>query len=336
MQLENKILFVTDYDDRVLQRKHMYDSMDYNFIKVQIEKINSKVIFITFDELRNNIGINNIVNCTIIYTTSQMFGYKKYVEETMTVLDKTNILVPKLDVLLSHENKSYQELYLNYLDVQTNIPAWSYGDLKSFKSMDHKYPLVIKMVSGSQSAGVKFCNSEKQALKFIKSKTKGDVLQELFSVPIKFWPFHIKELNVQRRFLVQEKVDNRANEWRIEWHNGRILGFYRELKKNSQYASGGSIQKLYDIPVELLNYIEELSIKIGSPHIIYDVISNDKFYLVEFSGIHIGQNGLNLFEQNRYYKKVGSSWKKIEFNKHDKIVEEFYVHDISGYIKGEL
>ncbi len=333
MEMINEILFVTDYDNRVLQKKHMYDSMDFDYIKEKMIIINPNVKFVTFNQIRNEIGLNNISNCTIIYTTSQMFTYKKYVEETMIILNKRNNLVPNLDVLLAHENKSYQEIYLNSMDINTNIKGWTYGDLSSFENYNHNYPIVVKMVSGSQSAGVKFCHTKREAVKFIKSKTKGDAAQELLSVPLKFWPFHFKELRQQRRFLVQEKIDNSANEWRIEWHNGRILGFYRELKKNSQYASGGSIQKLYDIPENILSYIEEISIKLNSPHIIFDIINNEKIYLVEFSGIHIGQNGLNLFEENRYYEKQNGIWKKINFDKTDKIIEDFYVHDVSRHLK---
>lgn len=300
---------VLDYKDRYLQKQHRFDSLNIDKLVGHLE---GEVKVTNFYKLLNEKQDNNDV---IVYTSSQVEQYKKYIEDTMYFHDE-QLMIPSYSVLRSHENKFFQELYNRKHGIQTNIPAYLFGDISEFDKMVEdktlKVPFVVKGINGSSSVNVTICESFEQGREAILNLYKPvvDAYNELTPPNLHLYP---GENSNHRQFIIQEYVELPNYDWRVHIMGDRFWGHKRTLVGDSKYSSGtGSVNDFgCEIPKHVLDYAMEVFSKIESPFAILDIVDiGDACYLIEWSGIQLGI--VSLLNGERFYKYEANEWKRCE------------------------
>lgn len=320
-----KVLLVTDHSNRFLQKKHRFDSLDIQKLADGLAE-NHQVEITSFAEIVNS-G-KTYSGYDIIYTGSQMPMYKNYIEDIMYHLNENNNLIPSFEILKSHENKFFQELQNRKLGIDTNIPAYLFGDIHEYQAMfegkDERFPLVIKGISGSASMNVKIVRSYAESIEAIKEIDANMVAGMNADMP-KQYDLFPAENNMNRQIVVQEFIELPNYDYRVHVMGDRYYGHKRTLCEGSEYASGsGSINDFNcELSDGILNYAKEQFEKLDTPHIIFDIVEKeDGYYLIEWSGLHLGC--VSLLNAERYYHQVNGEWQRVE-NKHPELEAE-YVH----------
>lgn len=313
------IAFITDNKQRVLQGKTMYDSLDTDYIVNRLSAVHD-VYALTHHSLQST-DLSNYD--AIIYTTSQVYWYKKYVELNIEFI-KSQKLIPSIESLLSHENKAYEYMWLKQ-NTSDCLEFKFYSDLDSYRKDEVEYPIVIKTPSGSSSRGVKICDNSKQATRFIKQLRTKQLISELAMTPFIQWPLHIRDTKLNANFITQQCVLNYRGDYRVQVMGDKFFVYYRELKADHRYTSGSGSVNHYDIDVDekLLNTALDLQTKINSPHIIFDfILDNQQVYTLEFSAIH--PSNVAIDNSQFYYKLINDKWQKISVDT-SYIREDYYV-----------
>lgn len=326
-QKEEVMKLVVDYKDRYLQNKHRFDSLNVNRLK---ELLDGEVEVINFFELLNENGDEDDV---IIYTSSQVEQYKKYIEDTM-YFQSDKIMVPSYGVLRSHENKFFQELYNRKKGIDTNIPAYLIGDISEFdklvKEEKLEIPFVVKGITGSSSTNVTIAHSYEEGRLAIENLYKPIVDAYNHMAP-EYLDLYPGENSHHRQVVIQEYIPLPNYDYRIHIMGDHYWGHKRTLAEGSEYASGsGSINEYgCELPNHVLDYAKDVFEKIDSPFAILDVVDIDeKCYLIEWSGIQLGI--VSLLNGERYYYLEDEKWKRIE-QKPD--IELEFANSINKFIK---
>lgn len=326
-----KIAIITDNKHRILQGTTMYQSLDTDYI---VDKLKSDYTLTTFthDQIQSE-NFNRFD--AVIFTTSQVYWYKQYVELNIGFLDKDK-LIPSYESLLSHENKAYEYMWLK-TNTQDPLYFKNYSDLSTFTQDQHTYPLVLKTPNGSSSRGVQICNTNKQAIKFIRSICRKQLISELVMTPLIQWPHHFINTRQNANFIAQECITDYNGDYRVQVMGDKFFVYYRELKAKKQYTSGNGSINHYAINVDtrLLDKALELQNKIKSPHIIFDfIISNDKIHVLEFSAIHTSNVAIDNCPV--YYQfDANCTWQKQNVSK-DVKREDYYVYAYKYAIESKV
>lgn len=322
-----KIALITDNHGRMLQAKTMYDSLNTNYIVNKLQA-NHNLTVLTHDQLQTT---NLEPFDTIIFTTSQVYWYKQYVELNISFIDK-NKLIPSFESLLSHENKAYEYMWLK-THATDCLYFKNYSDLTTFINDDNHYPLVLKTPSGSSSRGVKICKDQKSAINFIKKIRNAQLISELAMTPIIQWPHHLRDTRNNANFIVQACIENYEGDYRVQVMGDRFFVYYRQLKPNHKYTSGNGSINNYQVEVDhrLLDKALELQTLIKSPHIIFDfIIQGENVHVLEFSAIH--PSNVALDNCPVFYSKQDNSWQQYQVD--PKLIrEDHYIYAYEYAIK---
>lgn len=318
---------VLDYKNRYLQKKHRFDSLD---IEKLTEYLEGNVKITNFYDLLNNDQDGDNV---IVYTSSQVEQYKKYIEDTMYFHDD-KLMIPSYAVLRSHENKFFQELYNRKHGIKTNIPAYLIGDISEYDKLvasgKIKVPFVVKGINGSSSVNVTICESYEQGRIAIMSLYKPivDAYNQLTPPNLHLYP---GENTNHRQCIIQEYIELPNYDWRIHIMGDRYWGHKRTLIGDSKYASGSGSENDYscNLPKHVLDYAREVFSKIESPFVILDIVDiGEDCYLIEWSAIQLGI--VSLLHGERYYRYEQTEWKRYE---EEANVEREFARAINEYIK---
>ncbi len=318
---------ILDYKDRFLQKKHRFDSID---VKRFIDFLDQEVEITNFHKYLNEKQNDSEI---VVFTSSQVEQYKKYIEDSMYFCN-AKIQVPTYEVLRSHENKFFQELYNRKYEIKTNIKSYLIGDISEYDKMVEQkklpLPLVVKGINGSSSMNVCICRTyeEGRSAILVMYKQLVDAYNEITPQNLDLYP---GENSFHRQVVIQEYINLPNYDYRVHIMGSKYWGHKRTLKDDSEYVSGnGSVNDyLCEIPEHVLNFSEEVFSKIDSPFAILDVVDVDgKCYLIEWSGIQLGI--VSLLNGKRYYKKEVSRWVR-----HEQIadVEYEFASSINEYIK---
>ncbi len=323
-----KIALITDNKHRILQGTTMYQSLNSEYIINNLSQefdldvlTHHQAQLQTFDDYDH-----------VIITSSQVYWYKQYVELTTSFINKHK-LIPSIESLLSHENKAYEYLWLNQ-NYDHALGFKMYSQKSTFTSDNNTYPLVLKSLNGSSSRGVKICDNQKKASKFINKLARKQLISELLMTPPIQWAHHIRETKDNALFLTQECITNYEGDFRVQVMGDRFFVYYRQLKKNSKYTSGSGSVNVYDLDIDnqLLEVALQLQAKIKSPHIIFDLVLVDGIVRVlEFSAIHTSNVALD--NCSSYYTKQDGKW--IKKTNNGFLREDHYIHAYKWAIEKE-
>ncbi len=308
-----KILFILDGAGRIPQIIKESQSIDHKEIGMDLISSGYEVEYTDFDSLNNESEV--VQNAVIIYASSQITRYKKYIEDSCAVLKEQNFLIPSYELLLAHEDKIIQSLLLKQLDI--NSPrAWYISSSNSLKLLTSEltFPAVMKQNAGYASKSVFLCHNS-QALKrnfkkiVLTERSFADAILESYR-KIKFWG---KYPQLTGKALIQEFLPNDGFDFKVLIFWDIIFILKRYSKPNDWKASGsGLFEFISEVDRELLEFALDAREKINAPYLSLDILlSGDQYYLIEFQATHFGL--ITMESQTSFWKKDGVVWKK--FNK---------------------
>jgi len=163
-----RILFVTLKNSFFGQKRKPWVSIDTpKFIRL-LEGMGHDVERIEFARLANLAA--TLKGETIFYSFSQRGHLRDYIKDVMQLVSRENRIIPSLDLLLSHENKGYAELYKQILGIN-ELKSHYLSDMEDINLCDLDYPVVLKTITGSNARGVFLCSSETELRRRIKAIT---------------------------------------------------------------------------------------------------------------------------------------------------------------------
>lgn len=288
-------------------------------------KVDSKII--TINELLNT---NLKSTDTVLYTSSDEENIRFYIQNIMYFIDKRCQIIPSYEMLLSHENKGFQELYKT---------------LKNFGNLSGKYfydideasapmPKVLKTISGAGSSGVFLLKDEKslkeirkkhfdisKKRKLIKLQRKLKLNKQEFSI----YSYRHKGFNL---FVEQEFIPNLQHDFKVLVFGDRFYVLKRSIRDDDFRASGSGKFEFITPPTEVLEFAKEISLVLNNPYLSLDIaLSDNGCYLIEYQGTNFGPYTL----LNAPYRFVftDGDWKKEE---NDKDLEANYAYAINKFL----
>jgi len=331
-----EILLITDYKNYFRQELWEYQSMNLDLIEKKFEELGINLTIMSYNTLLNKHGIHKIKNKHIIYTSSQDFRYKSYLDDILFELSKNNTLIPSYEYFKAHENKGYQVIMESKIREQNGIEylkSFYFGSFEEFEQCKNiiSYPIVLKSIQGAGSKKIYKVDSFKSA--------KGIIIKEYINV-LKFIKNIIKKMFFKRKygteydshltggFITQEFVSGLEYDWKILIFYDKFYALKRYVRKKDFRASGSG-NFVFEKPNDnLLNFSEKIFRIYDVPCIAFDIAEkNGKYYLIEFQATHFGPTTIKF--SSCYYKKINENWKTIERNS---IFEIEFVKSICKYL----
>lgn len=300
------MLLVVDHKGRYLQDKHRFESLDIELLKKYIEE---DITIMNYNELVNK-GTNEDV---ILYTASQVELYKDYIEDVI-YFHQDKKLIPGYEVLKSHENKFFQELYNRKYGVETNIKSWLIGNLKDFEELKDELPskFVVKGKNGSSGLQVTICSTIEEGREAIL-KYNRQIVEAYNEQTHEIYDLYPEDNKNNRQVVIQECVDIPGYDYRVVCMGEKYYVHKRNEDPIEKRTSGLKRDNEMDCEVKdsLLEYSKDQFSKIDTPFATFDVVdSNGKYSLIEWSGIHLSTIALKNSKRT-FYQKNGK-WVKDE------------------------
>lgn len=321
-----KILLLTDYKDRYLQKRHRFDSLDVEEI---VKNIKGEVEVMQINDAINTQAKADVV----IYCTSQVELYKDYIEDSVYFY-KDSLMIPSYEVVKSHENKFFQELYNKNYKIPNNIKSWNIGTLDDFRRIFDRGELpkkfVVKGKNGSHSHNVSIVDNKEDAEKSILKYNKLVVEAFNAQTPAEY-DIYPTENTFHRQMVIQEFIEFDNYDYRVTVLGDKFFVNKRYAHEETGFTSQAGTKKdlLTAVDDSLLEYANEIREKIQGPFGIYDiVVSEQGYHLLEWSGIHLGIAAL--FDATRYFKLEGEEFKEYNVEKLD--IEKEFAEAINYYI----
>ncbi len=309
------MLLVVDHKGRYLQDKHRFESLNIELLKKYIDE---DIKTMNFNELVNK-GTDEEI---ILYTASQVELYKDYIEDVI-YFHQDKKLVPGFEVLKSHENKFFQELYNRKYGIKTNIKSWLIGNLKDFEEIKDELPnkFVVKGKNGSSGLQVTICSSIEEGKAAIL-KYNQKIVEAYNEQTHEVYDLYPEDNKNNRQLVIQECVDIPGYDYRVVCMGDKFFVHKRIEDEEERRTSGLKIDRDMncDVKDSLLDYSVEQFEKIDSPFAIFDIVdSNGKYHLIEWSGIHLSTIALKNSIRT-FYKKDGKWIKDDHVDEYHKIM----------------
>lgn len=267
----------------------------------------------------------------IIYSSSDEDNIRLYLRDVMYFVNKKCKIIPNYNMLLSHENKGFQELLRAEL---------GFGNLKGnyfFDIDDSKLsmPKVLKTVSGSASQGV-FLVKNKDDILNIKNKhfevsTKRKIIKLQRRLRLRRSEFAIYNYRYKgfNRFVEQDFIPNLENDFKVLVFGDRYYCLKRGIKKNDFRASGSGMHEYVKPPEVVLKFAKAIFDRINNPYASLDIAySTNGCHLIEYQGTNFGPTAL-LKSPHRYLFS-DEGW--VE-EKNNKDLEENFAYALNFFIK---
>ena len=331
-----QIIVLTNINDFFGQTRKPWVSIDTELFIKTLKKSGYQVHNYTFDEVLNN--DKNIENSFVIYTFSQKFHSRQYINDVILHLSKKNIVIPSLDMLKCHENKGYQELYKKELDIKS-LKAYYFSNPAYIKKYDIEFPTVLKAISGSNGKEVYLAKNQNELLyllnkHFVSKKIfdKLDLIRRKYFRKEKYYkeyPNYSNKTDLEqyaeyvttyKPFILQEFVNNLEYDYRVLALHNKYYITKRHVRNNDFRASGA---KKFDFDFtpddKLLNFAKKIHLKFNNPFSSMDICEkNGEYYLIEYQFLHFG---INVFiKSNKFYSNENDIW--ISYKKEAKFEVE--------------
>lgn len=335
----NKILIITDENSMFHQRENIFVSLDIFEIKEHLESDGFEVVIKKYSEVRRD--IENFKGFYIFYTSTYDEVLKKYIHDTLLFLGDFNKLIPSIDLFLSHENKSYQELYKTKCDIKS-LKAEVYlkkNDI-SLIEKEFNYPFILKKANGAGGTTVFKIKSRNDFIDVFKKINNNKVK---FNIKVKNKIKNIlkKYFNIERQqsidfesseyseFVIQEYIPNLNHDWKVLIFGNILYALKRGVPDGDFRASGQGILFYNEKPSKkLISSAFDFYHKLDAPHISLDLAEdqNGMIYLIEYQANAFGP--VTMLNSNICYDYIDEVF--IE-SKHS--LEYVFALSISEYIK---
>ncbi|MBE0369260.1 hypothetical protein PAUR_a3075 [Pseudoalteromonas aurantia 208] len=276
----------------------------------------------------------------VLYQSSEDRGllYKGYISDVLTMLEKLGAtLIPNFEAFYCHENKVYQSLLGNNIELEgVKIPKSSvYGTLECLENdiENIHFPIVLKSAEGCQSKGVALIKSQKElrstAKKLMSTFNFKDVLR--YKLKSFFKDGYIMESSHRSKVILQEFVPDLPGDYKVLVYKNKTYALKRLNRKNDFRASGsGRFEFSTDVPDEVLQAANNLVEHFKCPYISVDLAFDPRgkeVHLIEFQFLMFGTYTLE--KSPHYFVKEDANWKVIEQNS---VLEHELVDSIVDYI----
>lgn len=331
------ILILTDY--RGLYRQGINRNQGINLSKVEMILKNNgfEIKILDYDTLINKIGIHNIKNYIIFYTSSQNEVYRSYVDDIIYQLSENNLVLPRYEILKCHENKCIEEVVRKKykLDNMKSYVFSTYLDVIKYKDK-FNYPIIIKCSTGSGSISVYKANDENELIRRIKKISRGKGYFEFY---LKFIYKKIKRIACEeylldekyyRKYIIQEFISGLDEDWKVLIFSDKFYALNRKVRKGDFRASGSGMFSYLIPPESILNKAKEVYEKLDVPFLSLDLCIDKKqdVHLIEFQGVHFGP--YTLMNSPYYFEYKNEKWNRIDENSD---LSEEYGWALVNYIK---
>jgi glutathione synthase/RimK-type ligase-like ATP-grasp enzyme len=323
-----KIVFLTDHRGFFGQWRKPWVSMDTNRIQAVLERHGFHVERHSFHEVANLTP--PITDSLVFYSFSQKRNTRRYIIDLMRHLDDgTNILIPSYDLLMCHENKGFQQLYKRKVGLEC-LETYYFSSRDQLQGYDIHYPVVLKMIEGSNAKGVYLARDRRELLRLLARNTPQSVLTKMDLVRRRYFrrrkrhkefpdysnitdyyqyrDYVLNEIN----FVLQEFVPDLEFDYRVLALVDKCYISKRHVREGDFRASGS---KRHDFDFEpepsLLDYARYVYERFDTPFLSMDIgPTSDGYALFEFQALHFG---VYWFVKSRgYYVQRHGRWVFVE------------------------
>lgn len=270
---------------------------------------------------------------------------KKYIDGVLSVtcsLKNTN-LIPRVELILAHENKGLQ----NIIARELSLPLISqvYKLSSEFSSRRTPSKTVVKLIDGSGSDGVFIAPAElnlfdslvrrsfrelslNNVIYLVKEKIKSKIFRGLINEGIK------KYFGLKIPYVEQEFIKNLTFDYKVLVFFNSVFVLKRSTRKNDFRASGSGIFEFVDASNELLDYSLNFRKKLSCPYVSIDIVwdaEKNEYRVVEFQCVHFGPY-TQMNSPYYYMMSDEGHWNKIE---NDTQIEILIADSVVRYLNNE-
>lgn len=266
----------------------------------------------------------------LIYTSLDNEEIRNYLKDVLFYVKDTCLLIPSYEMLLSHENKGFQEVFRRKYGINSLDSIYNF-DINLFSA---NLPCVIKTVNGSGSNGVKLIRSKNDLdrikLSYCKSTLKQSIKKIVRSYQLsdeESQVYNYRYKNFQR-YITQNFIENLSCDYRVLVVGDKYFTMRRDVRDGDFRASGSKKFNYHDSPKEVLDYAKEVFEILDNPYISMDIALQDKkAFLIEYQGTNFGSSVLR--NSDGYYKFVNDAWIFIEQkSQHEETFSQGYLYFI--------
>jgi len=306
-----KIIFVTLSNGYFGSAWNSWEALSIEKISCDLKKLNIKVYVSTIENILKDYDL--VDGDIVIYTSSENPSIRQYVKDVMYYVDKKCQIIPSYDLLLSHENKGFQELYRKNKGI---------GDLEGDYFIDHQYlpnnyPFVYKTIDGSGSFGVELVNNSKQKNRLIENKEKDTYKRKAINflrrLKLNNEEFDIYSYNKKKfsGFVIQDFIEGLEFDYKILVFWGKFYVLKRNIKKGDFRASGSGLFEFKEPSNAVLNYAKYIFETLDTPYASLDIAeSYVGCKLIEYQALNFGPYAL--IKSPGYYTLNDGYWVFIE------------------------
>lgn len=268
---------------------------------------------------------------TVVYTSSDEKNIRFYLQDIMYFVNKKCRILPNYDILMSHENKGFQEL------MRTEL---GFGNLQGnyFFDIDDSalsIPKVLKTVNGAGSSGVFLVKEEDDLLdirqKHFSNFNRRKVIKLQRRIRSKGNKFSIYNYRHKgfNRFVEQDFIPNLTYDFKVLVFGDRYYSLKRNIRKGDFRASGSNLFEHVKPSVEVLDYAKSIFSQINNPYASLDIAqSPNGCHLIEFQGTNFSPG--TLLKAPSRYLCIDGEWVRED---NDKDLEENYAHALNLFMK---
>ena len=323
--MERKIVILCGKNSFFGQTRKPWVSMNLEKIQDVFQQHGFTVEKYLFHEMVNR--EKPIKNAVIFYGFSQREHLRNYIGDLVRYLeDGNNTLIPSYQLLKCHENKGYQELYKKKKGIRS-LRTYYLSSRKEWTHYPIDFPVVFKILDGSNGKGVHLANSKKELIQWIESNepsmslfTKLDLLRRKHfrtKRTYREYPDYTNRKDYEeykdyitkgKGFILQEYIPDLTYDYKVLIFYDKYYVVKRHTKPGDFRASG---TKLFDFDFEadldLLAYAKQIFEKLDTPLASLDIAFNGKTYsLLEFQALHFGVNAF--VKSDGYYGFDNEAW----------------------------
>ena len=342
--MKNLIILTDEQSEFLVSRADLknYTSMDIGKIRDFFISRNFNVKVCKFSELDLN---ENYKGYYILYQSSEAPGsfYKRYIENLIYFLEKQGAIpLPRFEYLKAHHDKASMEfLRMGFRDKSLkNVQSLCYGSWVDARNYSSVFPVVIKSVSSSASAGVYLARNKNDYDKLVKKAGKILIGQGPLDLLINYFKNVVKKIikfldktkekfywslnttPVSTPLVVQPFIEGLKGDYKVLIFGVKYYLLFRKNRDNDFRASGSG--KFHDVQEEecegLLNFANKLNNEIDFPVIGMDLAFNGKeYFLIEFQMIDMGP--ITLQGSTFWYEFHNDKW--VRFDGKSDLEDEF-------------
>lgn len=309
-----------------------FGSAGQSWKSLDVKKISSLLNYNT-----EIITINDLVNINfdekdiVIYTSSDEDNIRLYLRDVIYFVNKKCNVIPSYNLLLSHENKGFQELLKADLNFG-NLYGHYFFDIDETKL---PIPKVLKEVSGAGGNGVFLVKNKDDILdiknKYFSVSKRRKLIKLQRRLKLRYHDFEIYSYRYKgfNSFVEQKFIPNLKSDFKILVFGDRYYGVNREIRKNDFRASGSGILNYIEIPEDVLSFAKSVFDTLDNPYLSLDIAySVNGCHLIEFQGTNFGP--IALLNAPSRYRFSNGNWIK---EKNNKDLEENFAYALNMFMR---